>query len=144
MEPFTTAAIAIGTVMATKALEKTGEKIGEVVFDRTGKFLTSLKHQSPDTATAIELAPEQALDYGQAILEVESAAKVNPEFAQTVQELAASAEEESNPKLAEILQEVVNTLNSQQPTVQNLAKLAEKINNLNQAQTINLTQHNNF
>jgi translation initiation factor 2B subunit (eIF-2B alpha/beta/delta family) len=84
------------------------------------------------------------LDYGQAILEVESAAKVNPEFAQTVQELAASAEEESNPKLAEILQEVVNTLNSQQPTVQNLAKLAEKINNLNQAQTINLTQHNNF
>ena len=144
MEPFTTAAIAIGTVMATKALEKTGEKIGEVVFDRTGKFMTSLKHQSPDTATAIELAPEQALDYGQAILEVESAAKVNPEFAQTVQELAASAEEESNPKLAEILQEVVNTLNSQQPTVQNLAKLAEKINNLNQAQTINLTQHNNF
>lgn len=144
MEPFTTAAIAIGTVMATKALEKTGEKIGEAVFDRTGKFLTSLKQQSPDTATAIELAPEQPLDYGQAILEVESAVKANSEFAQTVQELAASAQEESNPKLAEIIQEVVNTVKSQQPTVQNLAKLAEKINNLNQAQTINLTQHNNF
>jgi hypothetical protein len=63
MELFTTAAIAIGTVMTTKALEK----IGKVVFDRTGKFMTLLKQQSPDTPTAIELASEQPLDYGQVI-----------------------------------------------------------------------------
>jgi hypothetical protein len=38
---------------------------------------TYLKQLSPDTVTAIEKAPEQPLDYGQAILEVESVAKTS-------------------------------------------------------------------
>jgi hypothetical protein len=42
MEPLTAAAIEEGTVIATKALEKTGEKIGETLWDKTGKFLVSL------------------------------------------------------------------------------------------------------
>lgn len=134
MEPLTGTAIgiSIATVLATKALEKTGEKIGEAVFDRTGKFLTSLKHQSPDTATAIELAPEQPLDYGQAVLEVQSAAEKDPELKQMVQELVATAEANSNPKLAEelqkVLREIDDSLKSQQPYIQNqnLAKLQEK------------------
>ncbi|MEH2358311.1 hypothetical protein [Nostoc sp.] len=115
MEPLTTAAIAIGSIIATKALEKTGEKVSEAVWDKTGKFLVTLKKHSPYTVAAIEKAPEQPLDYGKAVLEVESAAKANPEVAQAAQELAAAAKAEPNPKLAEIL------------AMPNLEKLADKI-----------------
>lgn len=110
-----TAAIAVGTIIATKAIEKTGEKVGEALWDKTGKFLVTLKKQSPHTVAAIEKAPEQPLDYGKAVLEVESAAKANPEVAQAPQELAEAAKAEPNPKLAEIL------------AMPNLEKLADKI-----------------
>ncbi|MEH2317091.1 hypothetical protein [Nostoc sp.] len=110
-----TAAIAIGSVIATKALEKTTEKVTETLLDKTGKFLVTLKKQSPHTVAAIEKAPEQPLDYGKAVLEVELAAKANPEVAQAVQELAEAAKAEPNPKFAEIL------------AMPNLQKLADKI-----------------
>ena len=70
MEPITmatTAAVAVLTILGTKALEKTGEKIGEAVWDRRAKFMECLKLESPETVTAIEKAPEQPLNYGQAI-----------------------------------------------------------------------------
>ncbi|WP_442949914.1 hypothetical protein [Nostoc sp.] len=110
-----TAAIAVGTIIATKALEKTTEKLTETLLDKTGKFLVTLKKQSPHTVVAIEKAPEQPLDYSKAVLEVESAAKANPEVAQAVEELAQAAKAEPNPKLAEIL------------AMPNLEKLADKI-----------------
>ncbi|ODG99442.1 hypothetical protein A4S05_37680 [Nostoc sp. KVJ20] len=110
-----TAAIAVGTIIATKALEKTGEKVGEALWDKTGKFLVTLRKQSPQTVIAIEKAPEQPLDYGKAVLEVESAAKANPEVAEAAKELAEAAKAEPNPKLAEIL------------AMPNLEKLADKI-----------------
>ncbi len=110
-----TAAIAVGTIIATKALEKTTEKVTESLLDKTGKFLVTLKKQSPHTVAAIEKAPEQAIDYQKAVLEVESAAKANPEVAQAVEELAQAAKAEPNPKLAEIL------------AMPNLEKLADKI-----------------
>ncbi|MFN6570072.1 hypothetical protein [Dendronalium sp. ChiSLP03b] len=115
MEPLTTAAIAVGSILATKALEKTGEQIGETLWNKTGQFLVTLKKQSPHTVTAIEQAPEQPLDYGKAVVEVESAAKANPEVAEAAQELAQAAKAEPNPKLAEIL------------AMPNLEKLADKI-----------------
>ncbi len=115
MEPLTAGAIAIGTVIATKALEKTGEKVGETLWDKTGQFLVTLKKHSPHTVVAIEKAPSQPLDYGKAVLEVESAAIANPEVNQAVQELAAAAKAEPNPKFNEIL------------AMPNLQKLAEKI-----------------
>ncbi|MEH2384439.1 MAG: hypothetical protein V7K14_01315 [Nostoc sp.] len=115
MEPLTTAAIAIGSIIATKALEKTTENVTGTLLDKTGKFLITLKKHSPHTVAAIERAPEQPLDYGKAILEVESAAKANPEVAQAAQELAEAAKAEPNPKLAEIL------------AMPNLEKLADKI-----------------
>ncbi len=144
MEPLTTAAIAIGSIVATKALEKTGEKATETLWEQIGKFLNSLKQQSPDTVTAIEKAPEQPLDYGKAVLEVESAAKANPQVAQTMAELVTTVEAESNPRLDELLKAVKETLASQQPMVQNNTKLAEKINNVIQAQIVYLTQHITF
>ncbi|MBD2245226.1 hypothetical protein [Nostoc sp. FACHB-888] len=115
MEPLTAGAIAIGTVIATKALEKTGEKVGEALWDKTAQFLVTLKKHSPDTVVAIEKAPSQPLDYGKAVLEVESVAQINPEVNQAMQELAAAAKAEPNPKFNEIL------------AMPNLQKLAEKI-----------------
>lgn len=131
MEPFTTAAIAIGSVVATKALEKTGEKVGETLWQQADNFLNSLKKESPDTVTAIEKAPEQPLDYGKAVLEIEAAAKANPEVAQRMQELVAMVETEP------LLKNLVDSIKSQtqQPTVINSQKLAEQIKNVFQGNT---------
>ncbi|WP_375510657.1 hypothetical protein [uncultured Nostoc sp.] len=52
-----TAAIAVGTIIATKALEKTTEKVTESLVDKTGKFLVTLKKQSPHSVVAIKKAP---------------------------------------------------------------------------------------
>ncbi|MCL1464650.1 hypothetical protein [Argonema galeatum] len=143
MEPITILT-AIATVLATKAIEKTGENLGDAVTGRVRQFWSLLKHESPDTAIAIELAPEQPLDYDRVMWEVQSISDRNDELKQILTELAAAAQADPNPTLAQYRQAVADTLQSQQPTVQNLAKLAEKINNLNQAQTINITQHNTF
>ncbi|MBR8839896.1 MAG: hypothetical protein DSM106950_39345 [Stigonema ocellatum SAG 48.90 = DSM 106950] len=141
MEPLTAGAIAIGTVIATKALEKTGEKVGEALWDKTGKFLITLRKHSPHTVVAIEKAPSQALDYGKAVLEVESAAIAHPEVNQAVQELVAEAS--ANPPLnyAQALREIKEAVEKSQlqytPTfIQNIQKA------INAAQTQAIDQRN--
>ncbi|WP_088241949.1 hypothetical protein [Calothrix rhizosoleniae] len=123
MEPVELTAAAIATLVLTKAIEKSGEKLGESVLERGGKLLSLLKRKSPNTATAIEkvvknpeLATQQPLDYGEAVLveKVEKAAQSDTEIAAMVQALA-------------------NTFKSQPSTIQNFTKLAEKIANLYQA-----------
>ncbi|AOX01740.1 hypothetical protein BJP34_21910 [Moorena producens PAL-8-15-08-1] len=52
MELFAAAVFAIATVLATKALEKTGKNVGQVVWDNTSQFVESLRNQYPDTVTA--------------------------------------------------------------------------------------------
>ncbi|MBD2597881.1 hypothetical protein H6G74_26675 [Nostoc spongiaeforme FACHB-130] len=115
MEPLTTAAIALGSVVATKALERTGEMVGETLWNKTGELLVKLRKHSPNVVAAIEKAPTTPLDYGNAVLEVEAAAKADPEIAQAVQEVATAAQAETNPKFVEIL------------ATPNLTKLADKI-----------------
>ncbi|MBW4479964.1 MAG: hypothetical protein KME54_24775 [Tolypothrix brevis GSE-NOS-MK-07-07A] len=134
MEPLSTAALAIGTVIATKALEKTGEKVGEALWDKTGQFLVTLKKHSPHTITALEKVPEQPLDYGKAVVEVEAAARENPEVHQAVQELVAAAK--ADPKVASKVQQLETNINSQPATVINNTKLAESIKNVFQGNTI--------
>jgi hypothetical protein len=127
MEPLTLAATAVATTIMTKAFEKTGEKLGEKVVDQSGKFLSSLGHRSPKTVEAIELASEHPLDYGKAVLEVNALAKADPEIAGEMQVLAELAAAEPDPRLATAIQEITKTLKSQQPTIQIMGKLAEKI-----------------
>lgn len=134
MEPLTTAAIAVGSVVATKALEKTGEKVGEALFDRTSKFLESLREQSSNTVAVIERALEEPLDYGEAVIEVESAATANPKVNQAMQELAAAAK--ADPKVASKVQNLETNLNNQPGSVTNYTKLAEIIKNVFQGNTI--------
>ena len=143
MEPLTltAAGTAIATILGTKALEKIGENLGDAVIQPVQKFWSLLKHESPDTASAIELVPEQPLDYGQAILEVQSVADRNDEFKQILIQLLAAAT--TNPKLAEYIQLEMKKLQSQQPSIQNLnwSKLQEK-GVINQGNIDNQT--NNF
>ncbi|MBS9395442.1 MAG: hypothetical protein HEQ29_20750 [Dolichospermum sp. LBC05a] len=115
MEPLTTGAIAVATVLATKALEKIGENIGDTLSHKTQQFLELLKQRLPGTFAAIEQAPEQPLNYGQAVLEIETAAKADPNISQVIQELVAAAKAAQNPKIADIL------------ATPNLEKLADKI-----------------
>ena len=115
MEPLTTVAFAVATVLATKALEKIGENIGDTLSHKTQQFLELLKQRLPGTFAAIEQAPEQPLNYGQAVMEIETAAKADPNISQVIQELVAAAKVEQNPKIADIL------------ATPNLEKLADKI-----------------
>ncbi|QSV63141.1 MAG: hypothetical protein HEQ26_10685 [Dolichospermum sp. DL01] len=115
MEPLTTGAIAVATVLATKALEKIGENIGDTLSHQTQQFLELLKQRLPGTFAAIEQAPAQPLNYGQAVLEIETAATTDPNISQAIQELVAAAKAAQNPKIADIL------------ATPNLEKLADKI-----------------
>ena len=115
MEPLTTVAIAVATLLATKALEKIGENIGDTLTHKTQQFSELLKQRLPGTFAAIEQAPEQPLNYGQAVLEIETAAKTDPNISQVIQELVAAAKAAQNPKIADIL------------ATPNLEKLADKI-----------------
>ncbi|MGD1698731.1 hypothetical protein [Dapis sp. BLCC M229] len=110
MEPITILT-ALAAVLGTKALEKTGENIGQVVWDKSAKLMKYLKQESPGAIAAIEQASEQPLDYGQAVLEMQEAAE-NPDVAQTIQELAAAVEENSHPKLTEVVAEIREALKS--------------------------------
>ncbi|NEP82005.1 MAG: hypothetical protein F6K39_29995 [Okeania sp. SIO3B3] len=107
--------ITLAAVLATKALEKTGENIGQVVREQSAKFLESLKQESPHTVTAIEQLSEQPLDYCQTVLQMLGAA-ANPDIAETIQELAAAAKANPHPKINEILQEIKKTLKFEQQT----------------------------
>jgi len=146
MDPLIAATLALGTVVGTKVLEKTGEKVGEAVWDKGAQFLDSLKLESPDTAIAIEQAPEQPLDYGEAVLEISSAAQANSEIARRMEELAAAGKANPHPKFAEVIEKIEAALNSQRSKVEtftNIIKDSEKIP-IQQTMSGNQTQHNTF
>ncbi len=117
MEPVELTAAAIGSLFLTKALEKTGEKLGEEAFKQGSKLLQLLKRKSPETVSAIEkvvqnpeLAEQRPEDYGVPVLvkKVEETAKADPEVAAALRDWA-------------------NVVQSQGSTIQNFTKLAEKI-----------------
>lgn len=139
------AAIAVATTVVTKALEKTGEKLGERAFQLSERFLKSLRKKSPSTALAIENASQEPLDYGQAALEISDLARADSSFADTIQVLAAVAEEEKNTKLSSAVQDIKETLKSQKSASQDVTKvIAEKIAVLNQGPVQNQTNNINI
>jgi hypothetical protein len=50
MEPVTLTAAAIATLVITKAIEKTGEVLGEKTLEAGGKLFSLLKRKQPETA----------------------------------------------------------------------------------------------
>jgi hypothetical protein len=130
MEPLTWAVLL--TLVATKATEKIGERIGEGVSDRaltSAKQLSDmLRKKSPDTLRRLEAAGElgdgSAIDV-EIIEEVKQVAAAEPEMWAAVE--ATTAVMAAEPALSQ----------------QALAKLAEKIGVVNlgtvQNQTNNIT-----
>jgi ABC-type molybdate transport system ATPase subunit len=95
MEPFTAGAIA--TLVLTKAIEKTGDKLGEKVLELGGDLMVKLQRKSPDTAKAIqvaaqqpELMQQQPETYSIPVLEAQvvEAAQSDTEIAVAIQALA--------------------------------------------------------
>ena len=124
MEPITTlTAATIATLVATKALEKTGEKITETVWNLAGKFIAAIRKKDAATAAAIEAAPALQLTDQQ-----------TKALAAKVEVLAA--EDAEIQQAAEAIQTAIQ---AQPGAIVNMTQLAEKIGVVNQGTIINQT-----
>lgn len=63
-----TASITLATILGTKALEKTGESIGESLINKVKEFYNKLTQASPQTVAVIEGESRESLNYGVAVL----------------------------------------------------------------------------
>lgn len=116
-DPVSLSAGAIAVLVATKAFEKTGEKLSESTWNLVSKFLTSLRHKDPATATAIEtvsqeptLADRQPDEFGISAL---------------VDRVEKAAVEDFN--IQQSIQAIADEVRSEPRAIVNMTKLAEKI-----------------
>ncbi|MEO0840002.1 MAG: hypothetical protein AAF063_14015 [Cyanobacteria bacterium J06643_5] len=128
MIPITPAKIAV--LVITKALEKAGEQLGNKVIEEGNKLLSLLKRKKPDTAASVEkvaqqteLAEQQSQDYNELIKKLEDAASEDSEIAAAIQAVAEAVK-------------------SQPSTINNYAKLAEKIGIVVQGGEVNIDNFN--
>ncbi|MEM8641854.1 MAG: hypothetical protein AAGG51_24015 [Cyanobacteria bacterium P01_G01_bin.54] len=138
MEPLTLAATAIAATIMTKFWEKTGEQLSEELFEKSEAFYNALKQKAPKAALAIEQVPQAPLDYGKMVLEVDAIAQQDAAIAHEIQHLAKLAEQEPNQQLKDVIAEILKVTQGQQPTVQNMSKIADKIGLLVQSGTVNI------
>ena len=129
MEPVTLTASAIAVLIATKAFEKTGEKLTEGVWNSVEKFSAHLQRKDPKTAEAIavvakqpELAQQQPTVYGQQAL------------IEKVENLV-----QNDRELRKLTEAIQTAVQAQPGAVVNLTKLAEKIGVVNQGPITNQT-----
>jgi vacuolar-type H+-ATPase subunit C/Vma6 len=105
MDPATLSAAAIATLVITKAFEKTGEKLGEKALEQGGKLVRLIRERFPSTATVLARVEEQPEDWGEAVLEVEAAAKKDNEVKATVEAIAD--EVKSQPTFNQMIKNIV-------------------------------------
>jgi cysteinyl-tRNA synthetase len=128
MDPATLSAAASATLVITKAFEKTGEVLGEKALEQGGKLVRLLKERFPKADSALARVEEKPEDWGEAVLEVEAAAKDDPEVAEAVQEVATAAKENANAEIVQKLQAIEDAIKDQQPTTrQEFGKVAEVV-----------------
>lgn len=135
MEPLSSAAVVISSLIVTKAFEKTGETLGEVFTDQLGRFINLIKGKALPKTQSIETKSDTA-DYEEAVTELELATKSDTELNTAVQELAQTIESDLS-----LLEKVRNTalLVKDEPTIiQNQTKLAEKIGLVVQGGEVNI------
>jgi len=129
MEPVTLTASAIAVLIATKAFEKTGEKLTESVWSSVEKFSAYLQRKDPKTAEEIalvakqpELAQQQPTVYGQQAL------------IEKVENLV-----QNDGELRKLTEAIQTAVQAQPGAVVNMTKLAEKIGVVNQGTIIDQT-----
>ena len=117
MEPISLTAGAIATLVLTKAIEKTGETLGEKALEQGGKLMQLLKRKSPDTASAIEVAAQNP-----ELVEHKPEEYSAPVLVEKVQKAA-----KLDPEIAEAVQSVANAVNAQPQSIQSVTNIAHKI-----------------
>ena len=132
MEPISITAVAttITTIFFTKAIEKTGENLGEFLSDKTKILIGKLSSKSSKVKGLLEAEEQQPLQIGEAILEVKQIAEEDSEIAEAILEVETAAKDEPNPKFQDEINQVKQEaakLEVQQPAFQNMTKLADKI-----------------
>lgn len=135
MEPLSSAAVAIASLIAAKASEKTGEKLGEVFIDKVGKLIKVLAKKKLTKTKKIQDASSLA-NYSEAITELEEASKDDVEIATVIGEIANTVE--ADPALSEIIRNMAVFVRNEPSLIQNQAKLAEKIGLVVQGGTIHI------
>jgi hypothetical protein len=113
MDPITLATIAI-TLLATKAMEKVGEKIGERSLEAGGKLLAVLRRKAPETVMRLAAgADSDVID-------------VKAEVIEEMKRLAAA-----EPEVQAAVDATVDAIATEGISLQQLTKLAEKIGVVN-------------
>jgi hypothetical protein len=135
MEPLSSAAVVISSLIVTKAFEKTGEKLGEVFTDRLGKFINLIRGKELPKTKAVETKAETA-DYEEAVKELEAATQSDTELSEAVQVLAQTVE--ADPSLLEKVRNTAVLVKDEPNIIQNQTKLAEKIGLVVQGGTVNI------
>jgi len=122
-------AVTIATLIATKAFEKSGEKVTETVWDLVGKFLAVIRKKDSTTAIAIEAAAQ------------------TPELSeQQTKDLTVKVEAlaENDSEIQQAARAIQTAVQAQAGAIVNLTKLADKIGVVNQGTIINQTNHLSF
>lgn len=136
IETLTPAVVAVATLILKKAFEKTGEKLGEAISSQANQLMQLIKRKPLPKTNEIE-KPDQPINFGEAVLEVEAVSTTDSELKETIEKLAAIVK--ADPQLAQSLSTYVTALQQSQPsTIQNYGKLAEKIGMVVQGGTVNL------
>jgi tryptophan 2,3-dioxygenase len=121
MDPLTLATIALALI-ATKATEKIGEKLGEGALTEGRKALALLQHKSPDTAKRLAAASDPTVIDAELVEDVRQVANQEPEVKAAFAAVAKAAA--ANPV-----------------ELQRLTQLAEKIGVVNLGKVENQTNH---
>jgi hypothetical protein len=135
MEPLSSAAVVISSLIVTKAFEKTEEKLSEIFTDRLGKFINLIKGKELPKTKAIDAKAESA-DYAEAVKELEAATQSDTELSETVKVLAQTVE--GDPSLLEKVRNIAVLVKDEPNIILNQTKLAEKIGLVVQGGTINI------
>jgi len=134
--------IAVATVLWTKAQEKIGENIGDILWTAPGKLIELLRRKNK--APSLTSNEPQPLDYGQAVLELTQAAQ-DSEIAQAVVDVEAAVNNDQSEAAKEIKHKA-DEIKSHPSVINNFAKLAEEIKaekGAMVAQQITIEQQNN-
>ncbi|MCP2732059.1 hypothetical protein [Limnofasciculus baicalensis] len=128
MEPITLTALttAIATIISTKALEKGGERLGEAVFEKSGKLVEKLRQKNKLHILTAEGDSQPPSDYGEAVLQLKGAAEANPDIAEAVIDVEAVVNNQPL-EASKVIRELAAQIQSQPSVVNNFAKLAEEI-----------------
>ena len=135
MEPLSSVAVVISSLIVTKAFEKTGEKLGEVFTEHLGKFISLIKRKALPKTQAVQ-EKSQAANYDEAVKELETATQTDTELETAVKELAQMVE--SDPFLLEKVHNTAVLVKDSPNIIHNQTQLAEKIGLVVQGGTVNI------